>query len=187
MAFTALYDANVLHPAGMRDLLVRLGQSGLFRARWTHQILDEMARSILRNRPDLESDRLARTSQLMCEAIADCLVTGYEPLIEGLTLPDPDDRHVLAAAIRCSAQVIVTTNLSDFPATALEPFNIEAQHPDQFVLDLVNLAPARVATVVQQQAAALQNPARTVHELFEDLSNSGLPRAVAALRALFEG
>lgn len=186
MAFTALYDADVLHPPGLRDLLVRLGQTGLFRARWSEQILDEMVASILRRRPDLDPERLARTRQLMCEAVADCLVTGYEPLINGLTLPDPDDRHVLAAAIRCSAQVIVTSNFDDFPAAALERFNIEAQSPDQFVLDVVNLAPARVAAVIQQQSAALRNPPRTVDELLEDLSSS-LPRAVAALQSHFDG
>jgi len=65
----------------------------------------------------------------MCEAVADCLVVGYEPLIEALKLPDPGDRHVLAAAIRCSAQVIVTSSVKDFPALHLEPFNIEAQTP----------------------------------------------------------
>lgn len=186
MAFTALYDADVLHPAGLRDLLVRLGQTGLFRARWSEQILDEMVGSILRRRPDLDAARLARTRELMCDAVADCMVTGYEPLIEGLDLPDPDDRHVLAAAIRCSAQVIVTSNLDDFPADALEPFNIEAQAPDQFVLDLANLAPARVAAVIQQQSAALRNPPRTIDELLDDLSDS-LPRAVATLRSFFDG
>ena len=186
MAFTALYDADVLHPPGLRDLLVRLGQTGLFRARWSEQILDEMVRSILERRADLDAERLARTRALMCDAVPDCLVTGYEPLIDGLQLPDPDDRHVLAAAIRCSAQVIVTSNLADFPAEALERFNIEAQGPDQFVLDVVNLAPARVAAVIQQQSAALRKPARTVDELLEDLSGS-LPRAVAALESFFDG
>ena len=81
----------------------------------------------------------------MCEAVADCLVTGHEPLIDGLALPDPDDRHVLAAAIRCHAQVIVTHNLRDFPASALAPFGLEAQPPDLFVGHLVDLAPGRVA------------------------------------------
>jgi len=186
VAFTALYDADVLHQPGLRDLLVRLGQTGLFRARWSEQILDEMIKSILRRRPDLDAGRLARTRELMCEAVADCLVTGYEPLVNGLDLPDPDDRHVLAAPIRCSAQVIVTSNLDDFPAAALEPFNIEAQSPDEFVLDVVNLAPARVAAVIQQQSGALRNPTRTVDELLEDLSHA-LPRAVAALEWYFDG
>jgi hypothetical protein len=187
VAFTALYDANVLHPAGLRDLLIRLARTGLFRGRWTEQILDEMVASILRRRPDLDASRLARTRELMCEAVPDGLVTGYERLIDALTLPDPDDRHVLAAAIRCHAQVIVTANLTDFPANVLEPFTIEAQSPDQFVLGLVDLAPARVAAVVQQQSAALRNPARTVEELLDDLSANGLPRAVAELRTAFDG
>ena len=187
MAFTALYDANVLHPAGLRDLLVRLAQSGLFRGRWTEQILDEMVASILRRRPDLDASRLSRTRQLMCDAVADCLVTGYEPLISGLVLPDPDDRHVLAAGIRCNAQVIVTSNLTDFPDDALGPFNIEAQSPDQFILDLINLAPGRIASALQQQSAALRSPTRTVDDVLDELSKNGLPRAAAALRDSFEG
>ena len=118
----------------------------------------------------------------MCEAVADCLVTGHEPLIEGLVLPDPDDRRVLAAAIRCHAQVIVTQNLKDFPQDLLEPFGIEAQHPDLFVRHVVDLAPAQVAAVVEQQAAALANPPRTAADLLDGFS-ADLPRAVAALRA----
>jgi predicted nucleic acid-binding protein len=173
MAFTALYDANVLHPASLRDLLIRLGQTGLFRARWTEQILDEAIESILRRRPDLDPERLARTRALMCEAVADCLVTGYERLIEGLELPDPDDRHVLAAAIRCRAEVIVTSNVKDFPASALEPFNIEVQTPDVLLLRVI----------VQQQASALQKPTATVEELLDRLAGDGLPLSVAALRA----
>ncbi|MGO9880865.1 MAG: PIN domain-containing protein [Acidimicrobiales bacterium] len=152
MAFTALYDANVLHPASLRDLLIRLGQTGLFRPRRTEQILDETIESILRRRPDLDAGNLARTRALMCEAVVDCLVTGYEPLIDGLELPDPDDRHVLAAAIRCGAEVIVTLNLKDFPASVLEPFNIEAQTPVVSVLHVVDLAPGLVAAVVALRA-----------------------------------
>jgi len=187
VAFIAVYDANVLHPASLRDLLVRLGLTGLFRARWTEQILDEMVTSIVRRRSDLDPQRLARTRELMCDAIADCLVTGYEPLIDALELPDPHDRHVLAAAIRSNAGVIVTANLDDFPPSALEPFNIEAQSPDNFVLHLVELAPARVAAVVQQQATALNNPPQTVDDLLERLVRNGLPRAVASLRAYLDG
>jgi hypothetical protein len=187
VAFTALYDASVLHPAALRDLLVRLALTGLFRARWSDQILDEMVRSILRRRPDLDRTRLARTRDLMCDAVPDCLVTGYEPLIGGLALPDPDDRHVLAAAVRCGAQVIVTANLADFPEAALGCFSIQAQSPDQFVLELVDLAPARVAAIVQQQSAPLRNPPRTVDDVLDDLGANGLPRAVAALRAAYDG
>ena len=115
MSFTAVYDACVLYPPSVRDLLVRLAQTGLFAARWSDAILDEMVESILERQPEVDRSRLERTRQLMCEAVRDCLVTGYERLIDGLELPDPDDRHVLAAAIRANAQVIVTSNLSDFP------------------------------------------------------------------------
>ena len=184
MAFDATYDACVLHPAGPRDLLVRLAATGMFRAHWSNDILDEMFRSILRRRPDLTEAQLARNRQLMCDAVPDCLTTGYEELIDGLHLPDPDDRHVLAAAIRSGSQVIVTENLTDFPADVLETYNIEAQTPDVFVLHLIDLSPRSVFGVLEAQAADLRDPSMSVNELLERLSSSGLPRSVATLRGL---
>ena len=152
MPFTALYDACVLYPASLRDLLVRLAQADLFRARWTDEILDECFRNMVVRRPDLRVDALERTRVLMNRSIRDVLVDGYQTLISGLDLPDPGDRHVLAAAIRCGAEVIVTSNLRDFPPDRLAPYQIEAQHPDEFVLNLIDLDPAAVATVVREQA-----------------------------------
>jgi len=108
--FTAVYDACVLYPAPLRDFLMWLGLSGRFRARWSAQIPDEWKRNLLINRPDLTNAQLDRTSALMDLANPDGLVTGHEALIAGLTLPDAADRHVLAAAIRCNASVIVTFN-----------------------------------------------------------------------------
>ena len=121
-SFTAIYDACVLYPAPLRDFLIRLGLSGRFRARWSTQIHDEWKRNLLLNRPDLTADQLNRTSALMDLAIPDALVTGHEELIAGLTLPDVDDRHVLAAAIRRNARVIVTFNEKDFPAEVLSNY-----------------------------------------------------------------
>jgi predicted nucleic acid-binding protein len=184
VAFDATYDACVLHPAGLRDLLVRLATTGMFRAHWSTDILDEMVRSILRRRPDLSEAQLARTRQLMCDAVPDCLTTGFEELIDGLHLPDPDDRHVLATTIRSGSQVIVTENLTDFPADVLETYNIEAQTPDVFVLHLIDLSPRSVFGVLEAQAADLRNPPMSVDELLERLSSSGLPRSVATLRGL---
>jgi hypothetical protein len=109
-SFTAVYDACVLYPAPLRDFLMWLGLSGRFRARWSAQIHDEWKRNLLRNRGDLSGEQVDRTSALMDQAIPDGLVSGHEVIIEGLTLPDSDDRHVLAAAIRCNASVIVTFN-----------------------------------------------------------------------------
>jgi predicted nucleic acid-binding protein len=131
--FTALYDACVLYPAPVRDLLMRLAMSDLFRARWTDQIHDEWIRHVLANRHDLKREQLERTRTLMNAHVRDCLVIGYEPLIDGPTLPDPEDRHVLAAAVRTGASVIVTFNLDDFPGEVLKPLGVEAQHPDEFI------------------------------------------------------
>jgi hypothetical protein len=130
MAFIVVYDACVLHPAPVRDLLVRIANTGIVRARWSEAILDECFGSILIQRPELSSAALERTRQLMMDAVPDCLVTGHESLIGDLDLPDPGDRHVLAAAIRAGAQAIVTFNLKDFPADRLMRYDIEAKHPD---------------------------------------------------------
>lgn len=185
MAFVVLYDACVLYPAPLRDLLVRLANTGIVRARWSEPILDECFRSILANRPDLKPEALVRTRELMTQAVPDCIVTGFEALIEGLDLPDKDDRHVLAAAIRSGAQAIVTFNLKDFPEQKLVPYNVEAKHPDDFVLDAIDLAPGIVATVVAEQARALRNPPRSVGELLDTLRDQGIVRSVARLRELF--
>ncbi len=185
MAFTVVYDACVLFPAPLRDLLIRIGHAGLVRARWTEQILDEVFRNIRLRRPDLNDASLQRTRTLMSAAVRDSLVIGYEPLIEGLTLPDRDDRHVLAAAIRSGAQVIVTSNLKDFPSSALKAFGMEAQSPDEFVLNLLDLAPGAVAAIVSKQAADLKNPPHTRDQLLETLLANGLVRSVAKLRELF--
>jgi predicted nucleic acid-binding protein len=179
--FVVIYDACVLYPFHLRDLLVRLGASGLVQAKWTHEILDECFGAILANRPDLDAARLERTRQLMCAAVRDCLVTGYEPLLVGLELPDPDDRHVLAAALRCNAHVVVTWNLRDFPASTLDRFDVEAQSPDRFIQHLVDLAPARVAQVLTEQAAALDTPPLSLDELMRLLRRDGLTTAMAAL------
>ncbi|MCI0569410.1 MAG: PIN domain-containing protein [Myxococcaceae bacterium] len=184
MALIAVYDACVLYPAPLRDLLLRLAHAGLVRARWTETILDECFRNIAATRPELDTAALARTRQLMVAAIADCLVTGHEPLVGGLELPDPDDRHVLAAAIRCAAQVIVTANLRDFPPERLKPYGIEARHPDDFVLGIVALAPGAVASIALQQATALKSPPQSMAQLLDTLRGNGLVRTVAKLREL---
>jgi predicted nucleic acid-binding protein len=129
MPFVVIYDANALYGNAQRDLLVRIARSGLVQAMWTDTILDEKTRNLRAKRPDIPPERLVRLRELMNSAVADCLVTEYEPLIESLELPDPGDRHVLAAAITTGAQVIVTTNTKDFPAKQLQPWNVEASSP----------------------------------------------------------
>ncbi len=163
--FVALFDACVLYPAQLRDLLLRVALSDSFKARWTDRIHDEWTRNLLQDRPDIAPGRLARTRELMNAAVPDCLVTEYEPFIEQLTLPDPDDRHVLAAAIRCQAGVIVTLNLRDFPDAVVSRYGVTVQHPDEFLAHLFDLKPAVVCTAIREMRASLVNPPKTVREL----------------------
>ncbi len=182
--FTAVYDACVLHPAPLRDLLLRVALTDLFRARWTEEIHAEWVRSVLERRPDLKPEQLQRTRELMDLSVPDCLVTGYEGLIAQLSLPDSHDRHVLAAAIRCQAGVIVTYNLGDFPQETLEPHGILAQHPDEFVGHLFDLSPGAVCAAVRDQRLALVRPGRSVRELLDTFLSLGLAGTVAALETM---
>jgi hypothetical protein len=179
--FTAIFDACVLYPAPLRDFLMWLGLSGRFRARWSQQIHEEWKRNLLLNRPDLTRAQLDRTSDLMDRAIPDGLVHGYQGLIAGLTLPDPDDRHVLAAAIRCGASVIVTFNQRDFPSELLASYGVESQHPDEFVDNLLDLDPAAVVAAAQRQRAQLKNPPADVDQYLDMLLRQGLVQTTKAL------
>jgi predicted nucleic acid-binding protein len=183
VSFIVVYDANVLYPNSLRDLLIRIAQAGLVEAKWTEKILDETFRNLKLNRADLDPAKLDRTRELMNRAIRDVLVTDYEPLIEVLDLPDPDDRHVLAAAIKARAQVIVTDNLKDFPQAKLTPWNVEGRSADDFVLDLIDLNQQAVYAQVQRMADAWKNPAGTVDDVLTSLEHVGLLGSVAALRA----
>ena len=180
--FTAFLDANVLYSAMVRDLLMNLTNTDLFRPKWSRAVQDEWIENLLENRPDLTPDQLERTRALMDKHVPDALVTGYEDLIGGLQLPDPDDRHVLAAAIRGRADVIVTTNLKDFPAEILAPFGIEAQHPDEFVIHLLDLAPGTVCNMAEHHRRTLKNPPRTIEEYVNALEAQGLTQTASVLR-----
>jgi hypothetical protein len=178
--FTAVYDACVLYPAPLRDFLVRLALTGAFRARWTERIHDEWTRALIAKQPERQ-EALARTRHLMNEAVPDCLVEGCEELAKGITLPDPDDVHVLAAAIRCGASVIVTFNLKDFPPSVLQPFGIETQHPDQFADYLYDLHPGAVVEAAKRQRADLKNPPMDVDRYLNNLLRQGLTQTVKNL------
>jgi len=181
--FTAVYDACVLYPAPLRDFLMWLALSGRFRARWSAHIHAEWKASLLKKRSDLRTELLDRTSALMNEAVPDGLVTGYEHLIDGLRLPDPDDRHVLAAAIRCSASVIVTFNDRDFPPESVLPYGMEAQHPDIFVDNLFDLDPAAVVAAAQRHRRSLRNPPFDLDRYLAVMLKQGLVQACDSLSA----
>lgn len=177
-----ILDACVLYPAPLRDLLIELAASGLFRARWTAQIHDEWMRNLLANRPDLTLDQLLRTRTLMDLAVPDCLVDGYEGLVEALDLPDVDDRHVLAAAIKSASAAIVTFNLRDFPRPATDRYDVEAIHPDDFLHHQFGLNAAAVLVAVQSCRSRLKRPPRTAAEYLATLEQQGLTKTVATLR-----
>ena len=182
MPFVVLYDANVLYPSTLRDLLIRVAQAGLVQAKWTDRILDEVFDNLATNRPDLDPQKLARTRDLMNRAVRDCLVTGYEPLIEAIELPDVDDRHVLAAAIKARAQVIVTHNLKHFPTTVLDGWEMEAKSADDFILDQIDLRRDAVYGAVQRIADCRVNPPATFSDVLAMLERDGLVESGAALR-----
>jgi hypothetical protein len=181
VALIVLYDACVLYPAPLRDLLVRLALLDRFQARWTDEIHDEWTRNVLADRPDISSESLARCRRLMDLHVPDCLVTGYQSLIPTLALPDAEDRHVLAAAIHAGAGLIVTFNPSDFPASILGQFHIEAVHPDEFVARLWAEQADSVLKAVRLQRAGLKNPPRTAAEYLATLEKCQLPETTACL------
>ena len=180
----AFLDATVLYPVTLRNLLMRLTLNRLFQARWSAQVHEEWIRSLLRDQPELSRDKLYQLRDAMNEHAEDSLVTGYEPLIEGIKLPDPDDRHVLAAAIVGHAEVIVTHNLKHFPDEILDGYGIEAQHPDEFVRHLLDLDPVQVVDALRDQQAILVRPPVPMTELLAILERTGLAETVAELRRL---
>ena len=185
--FRAFLDASVIYPASLRDLLMRLTMARLFQARWSSHVHEEWIRAVLRDRSDLSVAQLNSVRTAMDSHAEDCLVTGYEALIGSLTLPDPDDRHVLAAAIVAGADVIVTHNLRDFPDDVLGRYDIEAQHPDEFIRHLIDLTPTLVVDVVRAQQASLKNPPLSMDQLLALFERVGLPETVAELRRLMDG
>lgn len=181
MAFIVLYDSNVLYPNTVRDLLIRLAQHGIVQAKWTEKILDEVEAALARNGIGDEGKR-AELRRRMNAAVRDCIVSGYEPLIEGLKLPDPDDRHVLAAAIKAGAQVIVTDNKKHFPPDTLAEWGIERKTADDFVMDLIDLDDRVVYGCILEIVNSRVRNAVAFEDVLDQLAKSGLIGSVSMLR-----
>lgn len=177
----AVLDACVLYPAALRDLLLWLAVHTLYQPRWTEAIHEEWIRSVLRDRPDLSHAQLQRTRELMDEIDPECLVTGYAARLGECSLPDPDDRHVLAAALTAEAGVIVTFNLSDFPASVLASLGVRALHPDTFLTSLVHRDPDGFIAAVREHRASLRQPPKTCDEYLGTLLTHGLKQTAAWL------
>jgi predicted nucleic acid-binding protein len=179
--YTAVLDACVLYPLSVRDLLLSLACQGLYHARWSADIQDEWVRNLLNNRPDLRREQLNETVRLMEKAIPDAVVTGYEAFINAITLPDPNDRHVVAAALVGHADAIVTFNLRDFPMESLRDLEIEVQHPDDFVVNQLNLDLANSLKAVKAMRLRSKKPPHTAEQLIEIFERRGLPQTASML------
>jgi len=177
-----LFDACILYPASLRDVLMYLAGSGLFQAKWSDRIHDEWISNLLEHQPEIRPERLERTRRKMNNAVLDALVVGYEPLIDTLQLPDPDDRHVLAAAIHAGVSFIITNNVRDFPDDVLASLKIEAMTPDEFLVRLIDENIDVVLTTIRRQREHLKNPPKTVDEHLATLEQQGLSKTVTILR-----
>lgn len=160
---------------------MRLATAQLYKPRWSAAIHEEWTRNLLADRPDLSQAQLERTQSQMDGAIKEAMVSGYESRINALTLPDPNDRHVLAAAIESGATAIVTFNLKDFPAAATVPYGVVAIGPDDFVLGLYHAAPKDFVETVRRHRASLQRPPKTAAEYIATMKAAQLPMTAAAL------
>ncbi|TAM03668.1 MAG: PIN domain-containing protein [Paraburkholderia sp.] len=186
LAYTAVLDACVLYPAPVRDLMLSLSVAGLFRARWTEDIHNEWIRNLLKQRNDLQPEALQRTRQMMDQSVPDCLITGYASFIESLELPDPNDRHVLAAAIVGHADSIVTFNRKDFPNEVVHNHGIEILHPDDFLTSQYDLDPVQTLTTVKEVRSRLKRPPLSASEYLDKLEATGLPQTSQKLREAIE-
>ncbi|MGO1053909.1 PIN domain-containing protein [Crossiella sp. CA198] len=179
MSFPVLLDACVLLPIKLADTLLRLAEAGTYRPLWSAEVLAEVERNL--PRVGVLPARASWRVRQMRAAFPDALVAGYETLTP--VMPnDPKDRHVLAAAVKAHAALIVTANLRDFPAPALDRYDIRAIHPDDFLLDQFCLYPASTLLCLHEQIAACRNPELSITEFLTTFKKT-VPRFADAVWA----
>ncbi|UGT58276.1 PIN domain-containing protein [Nocardia asteroides] len=179
MPFSVFFDTCVLHPAYLSDTLLRMADAQMFRPLWSAEVLDELRGSLIDR--DLPADSVDRRIAQMCSAFPDAMVTGYESLVSGMD-NDPKDRHVLAAAVRSGAEVLVTFNIRDFPEHALKAYDLIAITPDEFLLDQLDLYPGLTISTLRVQAAAYRRDPRSVTGLLSILERTGVRVFAAEVR-----
>lgn len=178
--FTVLYDSCVLYPFTLRTLLIELAMTGLFQAKWSERIHEEWTSKLAEKNPKCTPGSLKKLVTNMNAAVPDCLVDGYQSLIPACDLPDPGDNHVLAAALRCGAQAIITENLNDFPNAYLQKYDIEALDPDTFVSLQFELSAPTVLAAVRNSRLWL-NPTPNPLDYADRLRRKGLRKTTALL------
>ena len=179
--YSAVLDACVLIPYPLFDVLLRCADMGMYRPLWSADILDETERNLVKHL-GMKPEKAVKRVGTMHQAFPDATVTGYEGLISAMT-NDPKDRHVLAAAVRANTGLIVTANLKDFAPEHLERYGVTAIHPDEFLLDLLDLSQVAVIHTLHEMLAQNANPPTNVLELVATL-NETVPKFAAELTAL---
>ncbi len=154
----------------------------MFRPAWSPRILSEVGDAVAVVHPELDEGRIARRLQYMDEIFPGASVTEFEDIERGLELPDLDDRHVLAAAIRSRVDAIVTANLKDFPSEVLDRFELEVIHPDEFLMSQLDMRSRTVLEVLEAQANATRNPRLSLDDVLTSLVRAGVPNFVDEVR-----
>ncbi len=178
MRFPVFLDTNVLFPASLADTLLRLAELDVIRPHWSADVMAELERNLGKRIPP---ERAAKRRRTMETAFPEAMVSGYERIVDGME-NDPKDRHVLAAAVHSDCEVIVTFNLKDFPGRALNQHDLVAVHPDDFLLDQLDLYPQAVRRSLERQATELARPRLTLLELIVHFERIELRGFAAELR-----
>jgi len=183
--FPVVLDACVLYPRALRDTLLRAAERSLYTPYWSVAILDELKRNLVADRR-LTVDRSDYLVSQMTLAFPSAAVAGFETLIPCMTNHEKD-RHVAAAAVRARAEVIVTSNLRDFPEDALSPYGIAAKAPDEFLLDLTSLSGRTMTQIIREQLTDIVaiDPTATMDMLFEALTRQA-PGFVDTIRSILD-
>jgi len=164
-------------PHSCGGALLWFADERLFQPHWSSDILVEWRRSIQRRFPETTDDQLDRQQEIMTESFPDAEITGYQAFIGGLDLPDCDDRHVLAAAIvgRCAG--VVTSNTKHFPPHVTEALGIEIIHPDDFIVNIIDLNQSRALAACKRHRAAMARSLPSTEEFLERYERAGLIQA----------
>ncbi len=177
--FPAFFDTNALFGFHLNDVFLALAERGAFRPLWSADVLEELRRNL--NEHGIDSSRVERRIAAMIRSFPDATVTGYEDLVATMTC-DPKDRHVLAAAVRANAEVLVTFNLKDFPAASVTDYDIEIVHPEDFLLDQLGLFPGLTAGAIRQLVIDYSRPEISMNDLLVRLADAGVPRFATEVR-----
>lgn len=170
--FKAVLDTNVIYPIVIRDLLFWFAYYDLYTPKWSNTIFDEWKDVMLRKGVAIEdAEKRIQKANL---AFPDAYVANYENLIDALSLPDAKDRHVLAAAIKSNANVIVTNNLKDFPEKYLDSFGVKAKSADDFLTDIIDLNPDIALKAFKEMVLNRKNPLMNEYEVLESFRKVGI-------------